>query len=152
VLEILKGRYFLNTELNLEPEKQTFMVHPYSMDNYKIIKEWWEIRGFPPARPEHLPPTGRVVSFKGKAICAGFLFKTDANAAVVGNLVSNPDVPKELRKPSIDFLIQLLTNIAKSEGFTMVCCSTNIDKLGERFEKLGFIKTDENVSMYGRLF
>lgn len=139
-------------ELNSEPKKLTFMVRPYVPENYAMLKAWWDKRGFPAAHENHLPPTGCVIWNDGVAVCAGFLFKTDANAAVVGNLVSNPDCEKSLRQPTVDFLIEFLTNRAKDEGFKMVCCSTNLEKVGQKFEKLGFIKTDENVSMYGRIF
>lgn len=135
---------------HLQEKFYNFTLHDFRQENYGMIKNWWTSRKFPPALYEHLPPNGIIICLEGKAICAGFLFLTDANIAVVGNLVSDPTVPKDIRQPSIDFLVKFLTMRAKDRGYTLVCCSTNIPKLQKRFEELGFQKTDENVSMFAR--
>lgn len=119
--------------------------------DYPQLKSWWEARKFPPGRPEFMPPTGVMVSLHGVNICAGFLFKSDANAAIIGNIVSNPDVPGKDRSKALDSLIAELTGIAKNEGYGMVCCSTNLPRLMARFQEHGFNKTDEAVSHFGRI-
>jgi len=126
---------------------------PIQMErDYPELKSWWEKRNFPAANPQFMPPTGVIVRKGELNICAGFLFKSDANAAIIGNLVSNPDVPKSLRSEALDMLIHVLSEIARAQGFGMVCCSTNLDRLMGRFEKHGFNKTDESVSHFGRIF
>lgn len=135
---------------HLEEKLYAFTLHDFRQENYELIKGWWTSRNYPAAMYEHLPPNGIIICLQGKAVCAGFLFLTDANLAVIGNLVSDPNVPKEVRQPSIDFLIKFLSSRAKDKGYTLVCCSTNIPKLQKRFEDLGFIKTDENVSQFAR--
>lgn len=129
----------------------SFTIHDFREENYEMIKSWWIARGAPPALYEHLPPTGIVIALDGRAICAGFLFLTDANIGCIGNLVSDPKVQKDLRQPSIDFLVKFLTGRAKDRGYSMVVCSTNIPKLQDRFKALGFIETDKNVSQFGRI-
>lgn len=119
--------------------------------DYRQLKAWWEEREFPPANPRFLPPTGLMVLVNGEDTCAGFLFKSDANAAIIGNIVSNPKAPGGDRSKALDVLLDALTAIALQEGFGMVCCSTNLPRLMERFKKHSFIKTDEGVSNFGRL-
>jgi hypothetical protein len=145
-------------DLNLQPPKaspggiQNFHIHRFQPPNYELICKWWKKRNFTPPQFEHIPPTGFIVSFGPLQICAGFLCKTDSNVAVVCHLVSNPECDKDMRQSSIDFLIKFMCEKAKEENFTMVMFSTNIEKLGRRVEKTGFIKCDSNVNVYGRLF
>ena len=119
--------------------------------DFPKLKTWWEARNFPPANPRFLPPTGIMVSMDGSDICAGFLFKSDANAAIIGNIVTNPDAPGAKRNEALDDLIKILTAIAIQDGFSMLCCSTNLPKVMRRFEKHGFQKTDDGVSNFGRV-
>lgn len=120
--------------------------------DYPKLKSWWEKRSFPPANIQFIPPTGIMVSSDEEDICAGFLFKSDANAAIIGNIVSNPEIDRELRSEALDTLISTLTGLAKHEGYRMVCCSTNLPHVMKRFETLGFSKTDTGVSNFGRVF
>lgn len=119
--------------------------------DYPMLKSWWDERSFPPALPEFLPPTGLLVASEDLSLCAGFLFKSDANIAIIGNLVSNPSAPKEVRSKALDSLIDILTCLAKKDGFGLVSCATNLVKLMPRFEALGFAKMDEQVSHFGRM-
>ena len=119
--------------------------------DYPLLKSWWEKRNFPPAIPRFLPPIGRLILNGDHPVCGGFLFRSDAGAAIIGNFVSNPDVSGKIRNEAIDLLIDVLTDEAKHAGFEMVCCSTNLPQLMERFEKHGFTKTDEGVANFGRI-
>lgn len=119
--------------------------------DYPLLKSWWEAREFPPANPRFMPPTGLMISSQGEPVCAGFLFKSDANAAIIGNIVSNPKATGEIRSLALDALLEALAGLAKSEGFGMVCCSTDLPRLMKRFEKHGFVNTDKAVSHFGRV-
>lgn len=121
------------------------------IQDYPLLKSWWETRKFPPANPAFMPPTGILVSCEGEPICAGFLFKSDANAAILGNIVSSPTAMGDLRHRALDALLETLVAIAKGEGFGMVCCSTDLPRLMKRFEKHGFAQTDEAVHHFGRI-
>lgn len=119
--------------------------------DYPKLQAWWKARKFPPANPRFLPPTGLLVSMHGRDVVAGFLFKSDANAAIIGNIVSNPDAPGADRSKCLDTLLESLIHIAQADGFGMVCCSTNLPRLQERFQKHGFTLTDEGVANFGRI-
>jgi hypothetical protein len=115
------------------------------------MEYWFEKRKFPSPNPDFLPPTGAVVFFGSTPVCGGFLFKSDANAAILGHLVSDPDISGDIRNECLDALIDELSLWAECDGFKMICCSTNIDKLMTRFENHGFTKTDVGVSNFGRI-
>lgn len=122
--------------------------------HYPMLKSWWEERQFPPADPEFLPPTGLLIwDAEGEVgVCAGFLFKTDANTAIIGNIVSNPKtLGRDLRNQALDTLIDHLMALAKSEGFGVVTCGTNLPKLQARYLEKGFIKTDSGIDHFGRV-
>ena len=80
----------------------------------------------------------------------GFLYRTDTPLAMISNLVSDPASDQELRREAVQELVSDLMEIAKLQGYNQVSCATNIKSLGLRFEHLGFLKTDENVSHYRR--
>jgi hypothetical protein len=126
---------------------------PYvAQHDYALLKSWWEQRSYPAQEPEFLPPTGLIISHEGADICAGFLFKTDAKIAVLGHVVStSKSVDKILRSEALDHLIESLVGHAKECGFAVVTCSSNIPRLNERYEALGFSKSDENETHYGRV-
>lgn len=127
-------------------------VRTYTPNDYPEIVELFGLRNFPHPDKRFLPPTGVIVTddLNRFIIAAGFMFKTDAKVASIGHLISNPKVMKEVRKIGIKLVMKTLESIAENDGFLLVTCATNIEKLGKRFEDLGFIKTDENVSHFRR--
>ncbi len=119
--------------------------------DFPILKSWWEKRDFPPPNPRFLPPIGKLVLSGEKPICGGFLFRSDAGAAIIGHLVSNPHAPGAIRNAGLDALIESLTQEGRKQGFEMICCSTNLPRLMERFERHGLTKTDDGVANFGRV-
>lgn len=128
-----------------------FETFEQSVD-YPLLKSWWDERKFPAPPLKFLPRTGIIVSINGVQMAAGFLFKTDANIAVIGGIVSDPKAPKAECGEAVDFVIYALGMLAKEFGFEMVSMATNLPKLMGRAELQGFQKTDEGVSHFGRVF
>jgi hypothetical protein len=120
-------------------------------EDFPVLERFWEERNFPSPPPEFLPPTGLLVKYEDTIVCAGFLFKTDAKVACIGHLISNPSTPGVIRNSALNLLLVSLESIARKEGFGMISSSTNLERLMRRYEKLGFIKTDDNVSHFGRI-
>jgi hypothetical protein len=121
-----------------------------SLTDISEMKDWFASRGRECPDLNLLPPNGMVVQYNGRNIAMGFLFKTDANFAVIGNLVSNPKEEKELRQKAVDQILEDLSKIAELFGFKAVTIATNIESLGQRFEKRNFIKTDSKITHYRR--
>lgn len=127
-------------------------VKKYKQEEHeKILHRWFKLRDFPPPLRKFLPPIGAVIYDEDGPICAGFLFRTDANAAVLGHFISDPNASGKRRHQALDILIEELVRCATAQGFEMTCCSTNLRDLMPRFEKHGFVKTDVNVSNFGRV-
>lgn len=121
--------------------------------DWKIHKEfyvdWFNDRDIDMEPIEFCPPTGIIV-FNDGPVCIGFLCKTDAGMAIITNLISNPFCEKDRRSESLDFLIKVLVDIAKAEDFKLICVSTKLYHVSERFLKHEFKTTDENFINLGR--
>lgn len=120
--------------------------------HFKILKEWWLERGAEVPFKEFFPKTGFIISGdNGVRICAGFLFKTDGNIAIINHIVSNPlPMEKKVRDQAMDLIIEALVSEAMSCDFKLVTAASNVEKLNERYEKHGFIKSDTNETHFGR--
>lgn len=118
--------------------------------DYDLLLSWWKKRNFTAPPKEWLSPLGLMVFVGNKPVCAGFLFKTDSNVCSIGNLVSDPSVPGIFRDKALDYLLVRLQTIAKDSGFTVVCAATNLERLVQRYKRLGFMVTDEGITQLGR--
>ena len=120
-------------------------------EDYALLTHWWNLRQYTPPPKEWLSPLGLMVFVGNKPICAGFLFKTDGAVCSIGNLVSDPKAPGIFRDKALDYLLTRLQTIAKASGFSVVCAATNLERLVQRYKRLGFFSTDEGVTQLGRI-
>lgn len=97
-----------------------------------------------------VPPTGAMIFLLDRPVACGFLIRTDAKIAVIDRLVTNPSVDKDVRQAGLEHLIGVLAHLADREGFREVTIASDIAKLWPRFEKMGFKKCLENVSVFRR--
>ncbi len=118
---------------------------------FKTMTDWFKERNFPPVLPWMLPKTGLVVMHDEAPCAMGHLYRTDSGLAVISHLVTRPDYPGDIRNGALNLLVESLVEKAKQNKVKMVCFSTNLPKVEARFERLGFMKTDEGLNSYGRL-
>lgn len=115
----------------------------------KFYNQWFIDRGLDIEPIEFCPPTGLIV-YDTDPICIGFLCKTDSKIAIITNLISDPFYESDLRSHALDFLIKILIELAKDQDFKMICVSTKLGHVSERFLKHEFKTTDENFINLGR--
>lgn len=125
-----------------------FKVRRFLHEDFASIKQWCDARNFPMPIRRFLPPTAVMVVVDGINVACGFLFRSDADIAVIAHLFSDPAAMKHVRQEAVTRVIEKLEEIAEFDGFGMVTCSTNIVSLGKRFEGMGFEATDEKVEHY----
>ena len=132
---------------------ETYAIHQFELkEHFALLTRWFEARKFPVPHPQQLPPIGLVMEHDGYFVCMGFLFRTDSAVAVIAHLCSNPASPGAVRHQGLNYLIASLMKVAEDQGYKMVTCSTNLEKLKSRFEGFfGFARTDENLTNFGRL-
>jgi hypothetical protein len=130
------------------------MISPMTPEAFEAIKPWWTERGLTPPSEKFLPPFGLIVyeAESVKALCAGFLFTTDAHIGIINHVISNPArVNQKIRDMALERLIFKLCEAANRVGLKMVTAASNVARMNKRYEKLGFTKTDSNEVHYGRL-
>jgi hypothetical protein len=116
---------------------------------YMLECAFYDKRNCPLSDYETYPRNGFVVEdAHGEPICVGFLYMTDSALASIAHLASDPDYDKIDRQEATDFMLDGIRNFALGKGYVYITFSANIEKLGPRLEKLGFISGDRNLSSY----
>lgn len=117
----------------------------YEQKHHLAAVSWWAKRSWP-VIPEHcLPENGFVVCEGDKLICMGWLYETNSALNAIEWVVSNPDTTKEERDEGLDLLFNSLLGIVK-EG-AMIIGFSNFEAMSERYEKHGFNRGDESMTL-----
>jgi len=95
----------------------------YKSEDHPMLAQWWESWGWVVLPEVVLSKTGIIISNGGVDVTAGFLYKTDSAVCWAENYISNKTAPKELRKGSVEFLIERLMIEAKEQGFMVIMSS-----------------------------
>lgn len=128
-----------------------FEARPFDIQKHAVhVSGWFTLRGLPTPDLRLTPPTGAVIFLFGRPVACGFLIRTDAKIAVIDRLVTNPSENKEVRQAGLEHLIGVLASLAEREGFRETSISSDIEQLWPRFEKLGFKKVLEKISVFRR--
>lgn len=113
---------------------------------YPILMKWWQDWGFDPILPKMLSENGIMIFNKEEPICAGWLFKTDSNTAIVGWNISSKS---KNRVGCVEKLIEELENLAKNLGFELLNYPASNPNLRNKLEKKGYGDfADKNITNY----
>ena len=125
-----------------------FKIRLLTDNDYSTLVKWWEASNFPPPPKEYLPEEGRggIMVYKDNIeICAGYLFFTNSKMAWLEFIVANNLYREKDRKYAIRFIINELTQIAKSKGFKVVFTSVNHKNLINHYLECGYVIGSENT-------
>jgi hypothetical protein len=126
-----------------------FKIRLLTDNDFNTLTKWWNFWKFPVPKKEYLPDEGRggiMVYEDGIEICAGYLFFTNSKMAWLEFIVSNHEYKeKDKKKEAICFLINELTQIAKSKGFKIIFTSIKNENLINRFIECGYVIGSENT-------
>jgi len=115
--------------------------------DYKELFGWWKDWGWDPFPKQLLPETGLMVFDGEKNICAGWIYKTDTKICWLENIISNKDY-KDNRNTAISMLVEALGDEAKALGFSVVMTATKSKGLINKYRKVGYIGTDEEMQHF----
>lgn len=122
-----------------------------TIDDYEMIKSWWEhhnkVPFFP---PKSLPKYSVIVHDDEYDLYCGFLYLTGTNIGWIEFIISNPLAPVKNKKGAKEKLYDVIDMIAKLNGVEVLFSSTNVKPLINHFKKNGFIETDKGVSNFIR--
>ena len=91
------------------------------------------------------PKTGRIVSFNGKDIAAGFMFFTDVNVAIIGYIIADRNEKSEVRREAASYIIEDLTDYAKIKGNEIIYTYTNHSSLIDIYKGCGYKSLQQNI-------
>lgn len=114
--------------------------------HYEEISKWWAAQRWSVVPLSHLPEIGIVVYQGEKMACAAWIYKTDSAFCILDMFVANPEIRKDERNESINYLFDVSKNIIKELGFQSIYTMTSHSSLISRLEKNGFVANDSNMS------
>lgn len=120
-----------------------FKIRYIRDEDYETLCEWWEWHRFPAPLKICLPDNGNnglIISKNGVDICGGFVYQTNSKMAWIEYIVSNPKYRESDRNEAINYLIEMLCNLAKEQGFLVAFTSIKNESLIKRYEDSGFLK------------
>lgn len=118
------------------------MLHSRTITNndYPQLCEWWVAWGWEQPMPQNLLGDGIMICNDDVNICAGFLYTIkEAPIAWFTFPVSNPEVRGDIRKYSIQSLIETMTQKAKDKGAILVYSALRNTSMIEAQREAGFV-------------
>lgn len=114
--------------------------------DHSQVSTWWEAQGWPSVPLSSLPKTGFIID----GYCAGFMYKTDSDTALVEWIIANPNTDKEERSNALGLLFDSLIKETENEGYKNIFSWTNHPGLIKRYQDKGFEVADTNVNLLVR--
>lgn len=102
--------------------------------DFDEISRWFDVRGKTMPHRSLFPSTGFIVN----GIAAGFVYFTDSNVAIIEGYISNPHVDSKTRSNALDIITAELLMKAKSSGYKLLKCDTQLEAIKIRAKKHGF--------------
>lgn len=129
-----------------------------SARNFDRVRDFEAFRSFlrkrgdtSPVSFEFFPPTGALVCYWGKPVCAGFMIKCDNGTVINTDIISDPDVESEIRNAAVIELRKFLAEKAREAGFHYVIATTDQPKLVSKLKEQGYTILKENLTHLGRV-
>lgn len=110
----------------------------YTKEDYPMLCKWWKDWDWCAFPEVALPKTGIIVSKDGVDLAASFLYATDSCVCWAENFISNKEAPRELRKGSIEFLIEKTIEEGRNQGFLLMMSSVQHEGLIKKLIAAGY--------------
>lgn len=115
-------------------------------EDYEDVKAWWKAHKWIPVDLEILPKIGFMAQTEKEKLCCAWIYQSDSKLTYLEWLISNPLAEKEARKESIDRVIKRCLWTAKDLGYSVVYTSVKHPLLKDRYKRLGFKETDQEMT------
>ena len=96
------------------------------------------------------PPTGCMVEYWGRPVCAGFMIICDNNTCINTDIISHPDAPKHVRNKAVLVLREYLEGKAKEYGIPFIIAHASHPGLKGKLLEQGYKVLNENITHMGR--
>ena len=118
-------------------------------EDYPELVKWWEDWGWTAPTKGMLPNRGLggvMVNKDGVNICAGFMYITNSDYALLEYIISNKEYRGKERKLALQELIDAISEVAKSQGFKHIFTSLKHPHLKRHFLSCGYIEGDTGTT------
>ncbi len=115
-----------------------FNVKRLVESDYETLCKWWKWWRWSPPPLTFLPETGFMVVKENIEIAACYVYLTNSKAALLEWVVSNPEYKEQDRKEALKFLIQIVEEILKKQGFIHVMTMGRNSSLLKIHKELGW--------------
>lgn len=100
------------------------IVRPFLPEDFEQVAGWAKSRGQPYDR-DLFPPTGWIID----KVCAYFIYLTNTNVCFLENMISNPEVLENIRRPYLDLLIARVLKDIEQRGLRVAYATTSNPRL-----------------------
>jgi hypothetical protein len=125
-------------------------IDKFNSDDYKIVSEWWRSQDWPTVPSNLLSNHGFIIRDESIPIVAGWVYETGTPMFLLEWIVGNPDIDWEKRQEGILTLVDFCSEYSKQLGAQMLFTMIKNERLMDKIESKGFMKTDENMSHFIR--
>lgn len=113
------------------------------------ISQWWAGWGSPAWPERYLSREGGLVAeSQGKPVAAVWVSPTDSELFVLGPMVADPAVDKDLRREASLHVIEAAKIHARGKGATALLSFTENKGLVKSLEKCGFTPTNSGIESF----
>lgn len=123
-------------------------IRLYKNSDFEMIQNWWiDSNEIPPLREMLTEDSTFVLEMHGKARMCITVYLTNCKAvAHLENFVKDPNFKDSNTCSKI--LVEHAEKFAKEKGYKYLMCLSYQEKLKSRYEKLGYIRTLNNLSSF----
>lgn len=114
-------------------------------EDWDVLVRWWDDWGFPRPPRECLPKNGVMVVDGEGDLYAGFLYLTDGGIGWLEWVVSDRMASVERRRGGLEFLVEVVSGLARDEGMLLLFTSTVLPGFRNGLLKCGFSMGDDGV-------
>jgi len=118
-------------------------IRTFKTEDYSQLTGWFRQRELPVPPLDFLPKTGYIIDNVG----AGFIYLTDSSLAIIDCYITNPESDKNTRDNALNWITIQLTAYAKSLGFKLIKCESQIQEVINRAKNNGFKEIGQFTSL-----
>ena len=119
------------------------LVKEYGIEDYDMIKQWYEAHGMVAPDPDCFPRIGAVV----EGVAAGFLFQTDSKIGLLENYISNPEAGPRERDTALNLITQILIETGRQIGLKSIAGFTSVPAIAKRAVKNGMTLDEKTYQL-----
>ncbi len=114
--------------------------------HYEEIVSWWKNQKWDAIPLSHLPKVGIIVYHSDKPSWAAWIYKTDSAFCILDWIVANPEIRKNERTETFNYLIDISKEISKNLGFKTIFTVTRGESLINRLKKSSFSEFSNSMA------